>query len=148
MRVSKDIYIVEYFKNAAEYYLRKFYDQFNEFVVRKYKYRLELVNGYTITAVGFHGSTQEEDLYFLSKHDYKKFRGEDLLERAYQDHIKYLKAQIEKLEYEIEFGESEDPFIKGTENFRDFVTDIFNNRYKRQVEKEHKEGIPIDEKLL
>lgn len=148
MRVSKDIYIVEYFKNAAEYYLRKFYDQFNEFVVRKYKYRLELVNGYTITAVGFHGSIQEEDLYFLSKHDYKKFRGEDLLERAYQDHIEYLKAQIERLEDIIEDGDYEDPVLRGYDNFRNTVTNIFNNRYKYIVEKEHKEGIPIDEKLL
>lgn len=140
--MNKDIYIVEYFKTTAEYYLRKFYDQFSEFVVKKYKYRLELVNGVTITAVGFHGSIQEEDLYFWSKHDYKKFRGEDLIERAYQDYIKDLKARLELAE------SYEDPVLRGVDNFRDTITDIFKNRYKYIVEKEHKEGIPIDERFL
>lgn len=137
--MMNDIYIVEYYKHTAEYYLRKFYDQFEEFVKKRYKYRLELKNGITITAVGFGGDIQQEYLYFTAKGDCRKFRGEDLMERAYQDYIKELKAQLE------ESYQFEDPVLRAHDNFSKSVTDIFNNMAKREVEKEHREGIPFKE---
>lgn len=139
--MCNDIYIVEYYKHTAEYYLRKFYDQFEEFVEKRYKYRLELKNGVTITAVGFSGDIQSEYLYFAARHECRKFRGEDLMERAYQDYIKDLKAQLEDTWY----GDDECDEPEYYSNFSETITRIFNNRYKRQVEREAREGIPLEE---
>ena len=138
---NKDIYIVELHKNIAEYYLLKFKDQFRDFIVKRYKYRLELENGVTITAVAFNGDRQLEDLYFIGKHNARKFRGEDLMERAYQDYIKDLKEHLNKALTEDNYDDEPECMS----NFSEWITDIFANRFKREAEQEAREGIPLEE---
>lgn len=62
-----------------------------------------------------------------------------------------LKMENTRLEKELEEAEEcEDPVIRAHKNLGKIVTEIYDpSQYlKRKVEKEHKEGIPIDEKLL